>query len=178
MTVQTYHAFCMEKAATVRLLSGKPVRFLYPPGDERLQKSSFDGDWNLERQRQAAESGLHCFDLFAAGTVELLERCAALRELIADRFPMIIVDEFQDTDDNQWGGIVRALLGVTNVFCLADPEQRIFDYRDDIDPRRLDILRETIKVTEFDLGGENHRSPNAGILKFADAVLRNQSPLS
>ncbi|ERL99817.1 hypothetical protein Q644_08895 [Brucella intermedia 229E] len=176
MTVQTYHAFCMEKAHG-RLLSGKPVRFLYP-GDERLQKSSFDGDWNLERQRQAAESGLHCFDLFAAGTVELLERCAALRELIADRFPMIIVDEFQDTDDNQWGGIVRALLGVTNVFCLADPEQRIFDYRDDIDPRRLDILRETIKVTEFDLGGENHRSPNAGILKFADAVLRNQSPLS
>ncbi|ERI12135.1 UvrD-helicase domain-containing protein [Brucella sp. ZJ1_1] len=175
MTVQTYHAFCMEKAHG-RLLSGKPVRFLYP-GDERLQKSSFDGDWNLERQRQAAESGLHCFDLFAAGTVELLERCAALRELIADRFPMIIVDEFQDTDDNQWG-IVRALLGVTNVFCLADPEQRIFDYRDDIDPRRLDILRETIKVTEFDLGGENHRSPNAGILKFADAVLRNQSPLS
>ncbi len=93
MTVQTYHAFCMEKAHG-RLLSGKPVRFLYP-GDERLQKSSFDGDWNLERQRQAAESGLHCFDLFAAGTVELLERCAALRELIADRFPMIIVDEFR-----------------------------------------------------------------------------------
>ncbi len=176
MTVQTYHAFCMELLeAHGRLLSGKPVRFLYP-GDERLQKSSFDGDWNLERQRQAAESGLYCFDLFASGTAELLERCAALRELIADRFPMIIVDEFQDTDDNQWR-IVQALSGVTDVFCLADPEQRIFDYRDDIDPRRLDILRETIKVTEFDLGGENHRSPNAGILKFADAVLRNQSPL-
>ncbi|MFG1265015.1 UvrD-helicase domain-containing protein [Xanthobacter aminoxidans] len=176
VTVQTYHAFCMEMLeAHGRLLSGKPVRFLYP-GDERLQKSSFDGDWNLERQRQAAESGLYCFDLFAAGTAELLERCGALRELIADRFPMIIVDEFQDTDDNQWR-IVQALSGVTDVFCLADPEQRIFDYRDDIDPRRLDILRETIKVTEFDLGGENHRSPNAGILKFADAVLRNQSPL-
>ena len=73
----------------------------------------------------------------------MLERCAALRELIADRFPMIIVDEFQDTDDNQWR-IVQALSCVTDVFCLADPEQRIFDYRDDIDPRRLDILRETI----------------------------------
>src|SRR5258708_13745423 len=89
---------------------------------------------------------------------------------------MIIVDEFQDTDDNQWR-IVRALAEVTDVFCLADVEQRIFDYRDDVDPRRLDILRETISITEFDLGGENHRSPNAGILKFADAVLRNQGPL-
>ena len=68
---------------------------------------------------------------------------------------MIIVDEFQDTDDDQWR-IVRALADVTDVFCLADPEQRIFDYRDDIDPRRLEILREQINLTEFDLGGENH----------------------
>lgn len=176
VTVQTYHAFCMEMLeAHGRLLNGRPIRFLYP-GEERLQKSAFDGDWNAERQRQAKELGLYCFDLFAAGTANLLERCAALRTLIADRFPMVIVDEFQDTDDNQWR-IVRALSEVTDVFCLADPEQRIFDYRDDIDPRRLDVLRETIKVAEFDLGGENHRSPNAGILKFADAVLRNKKPL-
>jgi len=176
VTVQTYHAFCMEiLTAHGRLLHGRPVRFLYP-GEERLQKSAFDGDWNIERQRQAAELGLYCFDLFAAGTANLLERCAALRTLIADQFPLIIVDEFQDTDDNQWR-IVHALAELTDVFCLADPEQRIFDYRDDIDPRRLDILRDAIKVTEFDLGGENHRSPNAGILRFADAVLRNQGPL-
>jgi DNA helicase-2/ATP-dependent DNA helicase PcrA len=174
--VQTYHAFCMEMLESHgRLLRGAPVRFLYP-GEERLQKSVFDGDWEAERQRQAEESGIYCFDLFAAGTARLLEYCDALRRLIADRYPMIILDEFQDTDDSQWR-IVHALAAVTNVFCLADPEQRIFDYRTDIDPRRLDILRETIKVTEFDLGGENHRSPNAGILKFADAVLRNQGPL-
>lgn len=176
VTVQTYHAFCMEiLKAHGRLLHGRPIRFLYP-GEERLQKSAFDGDWMVERRRLASEQGLYCFDLFAAGAADLLEGCAALRELIADRFPMIIVDEFQDTDDNQWR-IVRALAEVTDVFCLADPEQRIFDYRDDIDPRRLDILREDIQVTEFDLGGENHRSPNAGILQFADAVLHNHSPL-
>lgn len=176
VVVQTYHAFCMEMLeAHGRLLHGRSVRFLYP-GEERLQKSAFDGDWSVERQRQAAEMGLYCFDLFAAGTADLLEGCAALRALVADRFPMIIVDEFQDTDDNQWR-IVRALAQVTDVFCLADPEQRIFDYRDDIDPRRLDILREAVAIAEFDLGGENHRSPNAGILHFADAVLRNQGPL-
>jgi DNA helicase-2/ATP-dependent DNA helicase PcrA len=81
---------------------------------------------------------------------------------MADKYPMIIVDEFQDTDNDQWR-IVEALARVTNVFCLADPEQRIFDYRDDVDPRRLEVLRERVTLTEFDLGGENHRSPNAGI---------------
>ncbi len=89
---------------------------------------------------------------------------------------MVIIDEFQDTNNDQWR-MVRALATATDVFCLADPEQQIFDYRKDVDPRRLDILREEIEVTEFDLGGENHRSPNAGILQFADAVLRNKGPL-
>jgi len=176
VVAQTYHAFCIEMLeAHGRLLHGRPVRFLYPT-EERLRKSEFVGDWNYERKRLAAETGLYCFDLLAAGTASLLEGCTALRNLIADRFPMIIIDEFQDTDNDQWR-IVRALAQVADVFCLADPEQRIFDYRDDIDPRRLDILRETLPVTEFDLGSENHRSPNAGILGFADAVLRNQSPL-
>ena len=176
VAVQTYHAFCMEMLeAHGRLLHGRPLRFLYP-GEERLQKSAFDGDWDVERQRQATEVGLYCFDLFAAGAASLLEGCAALRELIGDRFPLIIVDEFQDTDDNQWR-VVKALAQAADVFCLADPEQRIFDYRGDIDPRRLDVLREAVAIAEFDLGGENHRSPNAGILQFADAVLRNQPPL-
>ncbi len=176
VTVRTYHAFCMEILEVHgRLLRGRPIRFLYP-GDERIQEASFDGDWDVERKRQASDLGVYCFDLFAAGTAELLERSAALRTLIATRFPLIIVDEFQDTDDDQWR-MVRTLAQVTDVFCLADPEQRIFDYRDNIDPRRLDMLRETIAVTEFDLGDENHRSPNAGILRFADAVLRNQGPL-
>jgi DNA helicase-2/ATP-dependent DNA helicase PcrA len=89
---------------------------------------------------------------------------------------MIIVDEFQDTDDDQWR-IVKALAGGSDVFCLADPDQRIYDYRDNIDPRRLEKLREAVPVVEFDLGAENHRSPNAGILQFADAVLRNRGPL-
>src|SRR3981189_1270719 len=68
VVVQTYYAFCMEMLeAHGRLLHGRPVRFLYP-GEERLQKSAFDGDWNIERQRQAAELGLCCFDVLSAGT--------------------------------------------------------------------------------------------------------------
>lgn len=176
VAVQTYHSFCMDiLRAHGRLLVGHPVRFMYP-GDERLQKAAFDGDWEAERKRQAKEAGVYCFDLFAQGTAELLERCTALRNLIGDSFPMIIVDEFQDTDDNQWR-IVAQLSKVADIFCLADPDQRIFDYRDNIDPLRVDGLRTALAPREFDLGSENHRSPNAGILKFANAVLHNQAPL-
>jgi DNA helicase-2/ATP-dependent DNA helicase PcrA len=176
VAIKTYHAFCLEVLESHgRLLRGIRVRFLYP-GEERLRKSDFDGNWETERQRLAKTESLFCFDLLAPGVAELLERCAAVRRLIADKYPLIIVDEFQDTDNDQWR-IVELLAGITDIFCLADPEQRIFDYRTDVDPRRIDILREHIQLTEFNLGEENHRSPNAGILQFADAVLRNHQPL-
>lgn len=176
VSVKTYHSFCLELLESHgRLLKGDALRFLYP-GDERLRKSGFDGDWMAERDRLAAHEGLICFDLFAGAAADLLERCAALRRLVADKFPMVIVDEFQDTDDDQWR-MVRTLATETVVFCLADPEQRIFEYRPGVDPRRLDMLRAELAPAEFSLGNENHRSPNAGILQFADAVLRNRGPL-
>ncbi|MGH9462403.1 MAG: 3'-5' exonuclease [Vicinamibacteria bacterium] len=89
---------------------------------------------------------------------------------------MVIVDEFQDTDDDQWR-IVRAFARVSEVVCLADPQQRIFDYRDNIDPQRIDIMRRELSPAAFDLGSENHRSPSAAILQFADCILHNRAPL-
>jgi DNA helicase II / ATP-dependent DNA helicase PcrA len=173
---KTYHSFCLELLQSHgRLFRGEAVRFLYP-GEERLRKSVFDGDWTAERDRLSADEGLVCFDLFARATADLFENCASLRRLIADKFPMIIVDEFQDTDDDQWR-IVKSLASETSLFCLADPEQRIFEYRPGVDPRRLEMLQKEIAPAEFDLGADNHRSPNAGILRYADAVLRNRGPL-
>lgn len=174
--VKTYHAFCMEFLESHgKLLSGKAVSIMYPT-QERLEKAKFDGDWKEERARLANDEARYCFDLFASGVAELLERSTALKELLANCYPTVIVDEFQDTDDEQWR-IVKALASVTRVFCLADRDQRIFDYRDDIDPRRIESLCDAVAPQTFDLGGENHRSPRGGILGFADAVLRNISPL-
>ena len=139
VTVQTYHAFCMEMLeAHGRTYVVGRYGFSTPATSGFTSRNSTE-DWDAERKRQSVEAGVFCLDLFVSGTADLLEGCEALRRLIASAFPMIIVDEFQDTDDAQWR-IVRALADVTDVFCLADPEQRIFDYRDDIDPRRLDIL--------------------------------------
>ncbi|MDR3569171.1 MAG: UvrD-helicase domain-containing protein [Syntrophobacteraceae bacterium] len=173
--VSTYHRFCLDFLESHgRLLAGRPICVLYP-GPERLRKARHDGDWSTEQERLASEECLFCFDMFGSGVARLLEGSKALRQLIADKYPLIIVDEFQDTDNDQWR-IVQAIALETTVFCLADPEQRIFEYRLTVDPKRLDILRKVITPKEFDLGGENHRSPAAGILGFADAVLKNTTP--
>lgn len=38
---------------------------------------------------------------------------------------------------------------------------------------RLQHLRDYLRPAEFDLGGDNHRSPNSGILTYANALLHN-----
>ena len=174
--VKTYHSFCLEVLESHgRLLCGRPVSFLYP-GDERLRKSTFEGDWDAERLRFSKADGIYCFDLFAQAVATLFEQCAAVRALYADKYPFVIVDEFQDTDDDQWR-MIQEFLRAMDVFCLADPEQRIFEYRPNVDPRRIESLRALVKPAEFDLGGDNHRSPAGGILQFADAILHNRPPL-
>lgn len=173
--VQTYHAFCIELLTSHgRLLSGRPCKFVVP-GEERLRKSVFNGQWDAERERIAKQDNVFCFDLLAASAAELLEKSTAVRTLLTSKFPLVICDEFQDTDDDQWR-IVQTLAVSANLCFLADPEQRIFDYRASVNPLRVQQLREKLDPMEFGLGSENHRSPNGGILEFADCVLQKTTP--
>jgi DNA helicase-2/ATP-dependent DNA helicase PcrA len=172
ISIRTYHAFCMDLLKSHgRLLTGQPARILFP-GPERLAKSVFSGDWDAELERLAREESRYAFSAFAGHAADLLGRSQCVRELIADTYPIVILDEFQDTDDPQWA-LVQELARGSLLITLADPDQRIFEYDDKVDPLRLDHLRATLAPAEFDLRGINHRSPNAGILGFADAVLRD-----
>ena len=174
ITVQTYHAFCMDVLrAHGRLLHGGPARILFPDR-EKVAKAAYQGDWNVERDRLAIDEGLYAFDNFAGGAAALLNNVRKVAELLADRFPVIILDEFQDTSDAQWE-LVQALAKRSALIVLADPDQRIFEYDDRVDPERLNHVRNVLQPVEFDLGGDNHRSPDAGILQFADAVLHNRA---
>lgn len=170
--VMTYHAFCLELLRSHgQLLTGTAPRILFP-GPERLAKAEHEGVWDHELVRLATQEGRYAFSTFASSSASLLQRAESVRCLISDMYPVIILDEFQDTDDSQWA-LVQELAKGSVLITLADPDQRIFEYQDGIDPLRLEHLREALEPTEFDLGGDNHRSPNADILKFADAVLKN-----
>lgn len=173
IAVRTYHAFAMDiLRAHGRLLTGSVPRIVYP-GEEKLAKAAFGGDWDSEATRLARDEGRYVFSQFAAAAARLVAGSASIASLLANKYPVIVLDEFQDTDDAQWA-LVKALADNSKTMYMADPDQRIFDYDPRVDPKRLNHLRTHLNPAEFDLRGENHRSPDAGILPYANAVLTNR----
>lgn len=191
LDISTYHAFFWRVLKAHGYLLGLPrILYILPPQEEAIELSSirseFGPDKTLsedqkcakrqaedERRRQLAfESGKICFDLFAPFVADLLDRSARLRRLISTMYPVIVLDEFQDTGADQWG-VVRGLGKECRLIALADPEQRIYDFIG-ADPERLDHFREEFQPTEVDFGETNHRSGGTEILKFGNDALRGE----
>ncbi|MGW0504800.1 UvrD-helicase domain-containing protein [Micromonospora sp. NPDC003241] len=172
LEVRTFHSFFLELVrAHGPLLAGKPSSFI-APDRERQIRADFQSDWAQETHRLARDEGRYVFDRLAGTAATLLSGNPAVRELYSDTYPLIIVDEFQDTNNDQWKA-VQALSQASTIACLADPDQRIFDFVEGVDDKRLEQANEYLNPTPFDLSKDNHRSPGGGLLDYANAVLRN-----
>lgn len=186
--VETYHSFFWRLLNAHGYLLGlpHPLAILTPAGEAialSTIRNSFQAEKKLspeqkaakrnqvqqERQRQALIDGRVCFDLFARYVAELLERSERLRKLVAIRYPLVVLDEFQDTNADQWR-VVRQLGKGSTLIGLADPEQRIYDWIG-ADPARLDQFRTEFEHTEVGMQGDNHRSTGTDILLFGNDVL-------
>ena len=189
--VDTYHAFFWRLIKTHGYLLGLPRRLgILPPQAEAVSLSAIRNDYkahdklteaeraekkqreDAERMRLAMEKGLVCFDLFARFAGNLLHGSHKIRELVANVYPTIVLDEFQDTAADQWR-TVRALGRCSKLLALADPEQRIYDFIG-AHPERLRHFEEEFGVTSIDLGSDNHRSGGTDILVFGNDVLNGK----
>ncbi|TCW87009.1 ATP-dependent helicase [Burkholderia sp. SRS-46] len=83
---------------------------------------------------------------------------------------MFIVDEAQDTGLHAWN-CVKLLAPLTQVVCLADLDQQLFDYLPGVGPERIAEIRVALQPQEVDFGSENHRSPSTQILEFSNDVM-------
>lgn len=185
--VETYHSFFWRILRAHGYLIGLPRRLfiLTPPGEaialsaarsgfpaRKLtdeQKAAKEAAEEAERARLATEDGRVCFDLYAPYVGDLLHGSVRIRRLVASMYPVIILDEFQDTNEAQWR-VVQALGKVCRLIALGDPEQRIYDWIG-ADPARLDHFREAFTPTEVDLSTDNHRSAGTEIALFGNDVL-------
>ncbi|MGW4881793.1 UvrD-helicase domain-containing protein [Streptomyces sp. NPDC004262] len=175
LEVRTFHAFFLELVRSHgRLLTGRPSSFITPDREREL-RADFTGDkdaWAVECRRMATKEGRYVFDLLADTAATLLEGSSAVRALYSNIYPLIIVDEFQDTNIDQWRA-VRALSQTSTVICLADPDQRIFGHLPGVDEERITHAVAHLQPARFDLSKDNHRSPEGGLLGYANAVLHN-----
>lgn len=184
--VDTYHSFFWRILKTHGYLIGLPrkISILTPPDeaialsiirnkyDKKLTpilKKQKKDEVDAELKRLAYEEGKICFDFFAYYLSDILKKSNRICELVSKKFPIIIVDEFQDTNAGQWE-ILKALGKCSRLIALADPEQRIYDWIG-ADPERLNNFREAFNPTEISLGRVNHRSTGTDILEFGDSIL-------
>ncbi|MCW1924248.1 ATP-dependent helicase [Luteolibacter arcticus] len=185
--VETYHSFFWRLLKTHGYLVGLPryisllspvdeaialseIRVRFPArnlSDER--KATKKAQEQAERLRLASQQGRVAFDLFAMYAEQIVNRSARIRDLIAIRYPVIILDEFQDTNLDQWR-FLKAVGTRCRLIALADPEQRIYDFVG-ADPARLDQFTAEFTPTPVDLSTDNHRSGSTEIALFGNDLL-------
>ncbi|WP_028486837.1 UvrD-helicase domain-containing protein [Thiomicrorhabdus chilensis] len=185
--VDTYHAFFWRVLKTHGYLLGLPRKLqILAPHEEAVALSEIRSRYagkklsqqdkiekrdleERERYRLAREEGKICFDFFAKFTLDIIQPSSQITELISEAFPVIIVDEFQDTNQTQWN-VIKALGSACRIISLADQEQRIFEWIG-ADPKRLDHFKSAFQPDVVDLSDVNHRSAGTDIAVFGNDVL-------
>jgi DNA helicase-2/ATP-dependent DNA helicase PcrA len=171
LEINTYHGFAWKLLRSHGYLLGakQKLRLLPPPeAASRLSRIPVQ-DRDAEKQRLFREEGLLHFDLFAAVTADLLSRGTALTKIICNAYPIIVLDEFQDTNSDEWQ-MIKTLGRFSHLIALADAEQRIYEFRG-ADPKRLGEFITEYKPTQFDFGTENNRSNGTDIAIFGSDLL-------
>jgi DNA helicase-2/ATP-dependent DNA helicase PcrA len=179
INIQTFHSFFWELLRAHGYLIGCPAHLtLLAPHDEKAMSNGIEKDeedpawqaWQKERERLFREEGRVVFDLFAPKAAELLMRSKCIRKIFSNRHPLVIVDEAQDTGPDQWA-CVKALADHSQIVCLADLDQQIFDFLPGIGPERIRQIEEDLHPVRIDLGDENNRSPGSEIVAFGYDIL-------
>jgi DNA helicase II / ATP-dependent DNA helicase PcrA len=177
LSIETFHSFFWQILRGHGYLLGSPRRLsILLPQDERALSNGIARyepgweNWKKTRLSMFYDQGRIAFDLFAPLTRELLTRAKRIRNRVAARYPLILVDEAQDTSDEQWE-CLELLAERAQVVCLADPNQMIYDFLPGVGPRRIAEIRKALVLHEIDLETQNHRSPGTEIAVFARDIL-------
>lgn len=172
--INTYHGFIWKLLQSFSyLISDNRAVQLLTPAVEASLLCGLEDDKEVRKQARMKlfqDEGLLSFDLFSEIAAGMLKDSHRILRLVSQRYPIIIVDEFQDTDDNEWE-LIKKLGSKSTIIALADPEQRIYDFRG-ASTERIDELIKTFNPAIFDFKQENNRSTGKDITEFGNDLLR------
>jgi DNA helicase-2/ATP-dependent DNA helicase PcrA len=177
LSIQTFHSFFWSLVRANGYLLGAPrLISILASHHESALRGGIDvtaPEWSEERHRLFLQQGKLCFDLFAPLTRELLTKSRKIRRRVSRCYPLVIVDEAQDTSADQWE-CMRLIAQEAQLLCLGDLDQLIYDHLPGVGAQRLaEIRRDLAPLAEVDLGTDNNRSPGTEIMTFARDVLNN-----
>lgn len=145
--MNTYHGFIWNIIKHHGyLLTENPIKLLPPHEASKHLVGITKKEVKKRLNELFYEKGLVHFDLFAKLCMQLLAQSCALKNIISKMYPVIILDEFQDTNTEEWE-LIKLLSESCRLIALADPDQRIYDFRG-ADPKRITQL---IKYSNCDI---------------------------
>lgn len=137
--------------------------------DESQGRHAFAQAVRTEFDRRKRLLGVYTFDDMVSRLLRALtdpvtgpKACEAL----ADRFRLVMIDEFQDTDLSQWQIVERAFVGRSTVVLIGDPKQAIYSFRDADVLAYLNAVDRADRVLTLPT---NHRS-DPGVVEGIHAV--------
>ena len=107
------------------------LRPVDPPPESRAAVCvSFANDVLAEMEKRKRRLGILGYDDLLTRLADALDaEDSPARLRMHQRWPIVMVDEFQDTDPVQWQVIDRAFSGRSTVILIGDPKQAIYAFR-------------------------------------------------
>lgn len=172
LEITTYHSFAWTLLKSHGYLLNNKLLRLMPPHDAS-SKLSLVTDKDTEKWRLFHDEGLVHFDLFSELCATLFSKSKRLLSVFSDAYPLIIVDEFQDTNESEWG-FIRQLGESSCIIALADAEQRIYTFKGASPARINDFMKQSNPML-YDFGTENNRSTGTDIVQFGNDLLTGKN---
>jgi superfamily I DNA/RNA helicase len=172
---RTYHAFAADLLRSYGRFVGLPpvikvmdsLEEMFYRIEEAVPTTGPAYDDFLKRR---ASDGLLGFGALIPRAVRLLDASSHLCTLVGRAYPLIIVDEFQDTSESQWC-LLKAIGQNSQVIAFGDPNQIIFAGMHAATERRLKEFQEWKGVEPVTFSERQFRFGSPEILVFADALL-------
>jgi exodeoxyribonuclease V beta subunit len=123
-----------EAGAIARTVTTDPQAEIEPasgtPGAVAARRVSFAKAVRDEFDRRKRRLGVLSYDdLLIQLADALADEAAPARERMRQRWRVVLVDEFQDTDPVQWQVLDRAFSGHATMVLIGDPKQAIYAFR-------------------------------------------------
>lgn len=174
LQITTFHAFCFDILRShPRLVKMPRLGAIVLPHQERMIAAEA-ADAGAEYARLEREEGRVPFERLLDLTLDLFRRHTPLRAAYARAYPMILVDEYQDTNDKQ-DELIDLLAAPGQVIYLGDSEQRIYDWLKDVRADRFERLIERRAPRRIDLPEKCHRSGTSDLVEYGRAVLSGEA---